>query len=527
MTSLTDHWLHSSIVHRHYVEHIAETIMASDAHDPGRPLLSAYDRGETAETRSQSNNSNGSFPGSPSGSPSNQYDASRERLIQWVLPIAFTAAFAIAATSATTVFAYASIVCADAVHCRDEERGRYVGVVAMATTVANAFGLVAVVALRPWTESRPKVGLYFWFLCRALGIAMLAVGVPLHNIHVAVAARVFEGLATDNLLQYALAAIYVQTQEPGHFSRLMATSLALYMLGMSLSPTLVTFLPDFQLSFVLAISLIALSIVYLWAFVPLASAARADGSSRCSGRDTAQTISYNIRRRASSIMEPIYIFYREPVVALPGLAILLYNTSQAYLFPLIMVYASLQFNFSSIENGYIVSMAAATSSMYLFFTVYVIPRARQRLFRSSSVQEMDGIDTDSRQDEARMAKPSRPKDQLNKDLVSALASMALQVAILPLCSIVQAAETLYGLIVLISLGLASPSFIKSYTIMRANQKDSAVAGLAVAEVAGGFLSPVILGTIQSKTSEGQVFIIISAMVGTSMLFLMGSLFMHR
>ncbi|KAK8128003.1 hypothetical protein PG984_009111 [Apiospora sp. TS-2023a] len=58
------------------------------------------------------------------------------------------AAFAIAAISATTIFAYVSIVCADAAYCRDEERGRYVNVIAIAIIVANGFGVVVVGALR-------------------------------------------------------------------------------------------------------------------------------------------------------------------------------------------------------------------------------------------------------------------------------------------------------------------------------------------------------------------------------------------
>lgn len=99
-----------------------------------------------------------------------------ERYISRILPIAFTAAFAIAATSATTVFAYASIVCADPAHCKEGEQDRYTGVVALATVVANTFGIIAVGVLRQWVESNPKSGLYFWLFCRALGIVILAVG---------------------------------------------------------------------------------------------------------------------------------------------------------------------------------------------------------------------------------------------------------------------------------------------------------------------------------------------------------------
>lgn len=99
-----------------------------------------------------------------------------DRYCSRILPIAFTAAFAIAATSATTIFAYASIVCVDPAHCREGEKDRYTGVVALATVVANTFGVTAVGVLRQWVESNPKSGLYFWLFCRALGIGSLAVG---------------------------------------------------------------------------------------------------------------------------------------------------------------------------------------------------------------------------------------------------------------------------------------------------------------------------------------------------------------
>lgn len=99
-----------------------------------------------------------------------------DRYSSRVLPIAFTAAFAIAATSATTIFAYASIVCVEPAHCREGEKDRYTGVVALATVVANTFGVIAVGVLRQWVESNPKSGLYFWIFCRALGIGSLAVG---------------------------------------------------------------------------------------------------------------------------------------------------------------------------------------------------------------------------------------------------------------------------------------------------------------------------------------------------------------
>ncbi|KAI1440004.1 hypothetical protein F5Y02DRAFT_404145 [Annulohypoxylon stygium] len=55
--------------------------------------------------------------------------------------------------------------------------------------------------------------------------------VILKSIHVAIAESLFEGLATNSLLHYALAAIYVQSDDEQRISQLMRTSLALYMLS--------------------------------------------------------------------------------------------------------------------------------------------------------------------------------------------------------------------------------------------------------------------------------------------------------
>jgi hypothetical protein len=97
-----------------------------------------------------------------------------EKYIGRVLPVAFTAAFAIAATSATTIYAYAQILCADPAHCKADEQNRYAAVVAVATTVANVFGVVAVAVLQKWTKTQPKLGLCFWLLSRGTGVAVLA-----------------------------------------------------------------------------------------------------------------------------------------------------------------------------------------------------------------------------------------------------------------------------------------------------------------------------------------------------------------
>ncbi|ETS77610.1 hypothetical protein PFICI_09672 [Pestalotiopsis fici W106-1] len=454
-------------------------------------------------------------PGEANAAVGGQHE---EDTIARFLPIAFTASFAIAATSATTIYAYASITCADPARCQDEEQDRYAGVVALATTVANFFGVLAVGFLRPWTESHPKLGLYFWILCRATGIAILAVGVLVRNINVAIAGRVFDGLATDNILHYALAAVYLRTKMPGRFSQLMGTSLGLYMVGMSLSPTIVTLLPSFIVSFVVAIALLGLSLLYLCFLVPPLARGPERG---CPARPVQQETHPNSTR--TSFLEPVFYFHREPIVALPGLAVLLYNSAQAYLFPVIMVHAALRYGFTSTENGYLISLAAATSSVYLLVTLYIVPRVRSRFRIDRRGAAGEAAAPSSRKTYSENSRLGRGRYYFNADLSYALLSMSIQLAVLPLFPMVHSAGSIYGLVVLVALGLAAPSFIKSYAVLGATDKGSAVAGMAVTESAGGLLSPIILGAIQSMDGQGSVFFVASSLVGAAMLCLLATL----
>ena len=95
--------------------------------------------------------------------------------IHRVLPIALTASLAMAATSATTIFAYADIVCADPAHCKNEEETAYASTVALATTVANVCGVLALGPLQLLMKGRPKVGLFSWLIFRGLSVGTLAI----------------------------------------------------------------------------------------------------------------------------------------------------------------------------------------------------------------------------------------------------------------------------------------------------------------------------------------------------------------
>lgn len=89
------------------------------------------------------------------------------------VPVSFLASCAIAATAASTVYAYAHILCQDASQCGDEERAAYASAVAVATTIANVCGLVAVGV---YSRLPTHTGLGLWIGLRAGSVVVLGAG---------------------------------------------------------------------------------------------------------------------------------------------------------------------------------------------------------------------------------------------------------------------------------------------------------------------------------------------------------------
>lgn len=92
-----------------------------------------------------------------------------------VLPLALAASVAMAATAATTIYAYAFILCQDPLHCDPDEQGRYAGSVALATGIANACAILTLGPLREAVKYNPKSGMFFWLVCRGCSVGILAV----------------------------------------------------------------------------------------------------------------------------------------------------------------------------------------------------------------------------------------------------------------------------------------------------------------------------------------------------------------
>lgn len=92
-----------------------------------------------------------------------------------VLPLALLASLAMASTAATTLFAYAALLCKDSQHCGENETSRYAGFVAGATSISNIIGMAALGYLQK-VAAKGRAGLVLWLVCRSMSIVMLLVG---------------------------------------------------------------------------------------------------------------------------------------------------------------------------------------------------------------------------------------------------------------------------------------------------------------------------------------------------------------
>lgn len=100
--------------------------------------------------------------------PSVHVDANR------VLPLALSLSLGMAATAATTVFAYAVIICADPAHCdAEDEKLAYSSAVAVATGIANLLGVLMLGPLQAAVRLNLKTGMFAWIAARAASVSVL------------------------------------------------------------------------------------------------------------------------------------------------------------------------------------------------------------------------------------------------------------------------------------------------------------------------------------------------------------------
>ncbi|KAK8013418.1 hypothetical protein PG991_009011 [Apiospora marii] len=398
------------------------------------------------------------------------------------------------------------------------EKGAFAGSLAISTAIANVCGVVILGPLQHTIRFNPKLGLSIWLVSRASSIGVLAVAVTYRSILLAFVGRIFEGFATDNLLHFNLGAIFVSVSDHRKISRLMGTSLGLYMLGMSLSSTIAGLLPNFFSSFIMALAIFAASLLYLGLFVPVVAATTPEHHpSQQDRRDPPSGERSMAARYTYFVFRPLLNMYSEPSTILPGLALLLCNTAQAYIFPAIMVYTSVKFNFTGRENGYVISVAAAVSALYLAIVSYVVPKIRAWHQKNAPSTQSPTHDTSifGSQD----ARKTRAHD-----LSWALVCMVIQLLAVPCLMLTVQGWQIFPCVVVIALGLAAPSFIKSLGISLAKDRTAAVASLSLMESMGGLLSPVVLGSVQSWWGEEMVFVAASCSLGIATLTLLGSFF---
>lgn len=322
---------------------------------------------------------------------------------------------------------------------------------------------------------------------------MRLIQVYFRRIEIALSGKVFQGLASDNLLHFNLNAIYVKAADKAQVSRLIGSSLALFMIGISISPAIAGLFQDFVMSFLMAGGIFAVSIGYLLFFVPGKGETETsaifipkDINSQESVQDGGFTET-KLLSLAEIIFSPLKPFYSRPASLLIGLALLIYTAVQSYIFSLIMVHTSLVFGFTGKQNGFLLSIVHAVSAIYLFLVLFGIPlRTRQPQATEENTKASNS--------------PSR-------DAKLALISMCTHTAaLLGFANSTQIWEV-YAISALLALGLATPSFIKSLFLRGFPKEDGATAmgALAMMETLGSLFSPLIMGAWQVLWPGSGVF----------------------
>ena len=329
-----------------------------------------------------------------------------------------------------------------------------------------------------------------------------------HSIWIAVCGRVFEGCATDNILQLALNSIYVHAPHQEEIPRIFGISLALYMFGQALSPTIAGIFANYTMSFLLAVGIFVFCAIYLFALVPLEDARESTVKSPDEDEEVATDTKASHRHILSraclalvkSFSHPLRIFLATPILWGPGLALFSYLAAISYIYPALMVFSTMRFKFTGKENGWLISTAAISSSLYLLIVLFVLPR----LF--------------PQKDEMKR-KLSREGAAFGSNYWSSLASMSLIALVIPTVGSSSRSWQLFLIVGTASMGLSTPAFLKSYAVALVKDSTEALTALALMETCGALLSPAILGTIQSRFREDLVFIVSAGMIAAAMLLL--------
>jgi hypothetical protein len=334
----------------------------------------------------------------------------------------------------------------------------------------------------------------------------LCLAVYLGSIKTAICARLFEGLASDNLLHFNLNTVYAQISDRGLVSRFMGTSFALYMIGMSVGPVVGGLFSDYTISFAVALALFLVMALYLATISYLMREDKSkDGAAfHPVGVEDQVTWTESISQKIRLIYSPLHLLYQLPRTSFYCVSILLYTMVQSYLFPATMVYASLRFGFTSRENSFLVSIAAFTSALYLVTIHYAVPRVI-RLVRRKILNSV-----------------SEGQNYGPHDLALGAGSMAVQILTLFALSSIKQGWHIYPLIAVSSIGLTASSFMKSHFTKTVPNPTQSMATLTMMETVGAMLSPVLLGTWLAAHPGGSFFYLAAGILGVAfVLFIAG------
>ncbi|RWA08682.1 hypothetical protein EKO27_g6419 [Xylaria grammica] len=418
------------------------------------------------------------------------------------LPLSFISALALAATAATQIYAYAALLCRDPSHCDDGERRKFSASVAIATTIANGFAPFTLSTFEALVKRNSRTSLAIWLFIRSMSVGALVLGVFIGHVGIVMSSQVFEGFASDNVLHFNLNTLHAREVDTKKVSRLIGSSLALYMIGISISPSISSLLHSFTDSFILAYGLFISATIYLFLVVKIPSSSNPDGQASCvsESRDTDdENPRFSLRTAISFPLAPFAFVLQDCRAFSIALVLFLYNTAQSYTFSAIMVHTSTRFGFSSRENGILLTIVHLAASLYLLCALFVTPRLAA--FRPRG----------------RVSSPLPPgaEDIRLRELNSilALASLMIQACALLWFGIIQEAWQVYLASALLAVGLAFPSFLKIEFASRfdVSQRPRALASLAAMEMSGSFVAPVTLGGIQTLWPGNGIFLAASGL----------------
>ena len=312
----------------------------------------------------------------------------------------------------------------------------------------------------------------------------------------ALSGRVFEGLASDNLLHFSLNAVYAQSPDQDKISSLMGYSLAFYMIGISVSPFIAGLFANFTVSFFMAFGFFAVSIVYLQTVVGASHIEQVP----MNGYDRNDKNLTSTRRKwLKTAISPLKTFQTNPLHIFTGVSLFLYNIVQSYVFQAFMVHTSVRFGFTGKSNGFVLSIAHSVAAAYILVTLFAMPKI-SRCIRSS--RSDTGSTSGSRV----------------RDLVLALTSLVVQILSLVALGLATRPWQVYCIAASLAVGLCTPSFIKAYSmsLFASIEKPAALAALAMVETLGSVLGPVVLGGLQSYLSrDAAVFYVAAGLSGVS------------